>query len=776
MKHAVIEGHRRFTCLADDLVRMEFSPSGTFEDRPSMVAAGEKTSKPFRTVRREGGTLILETKALTVFSRENDKAFFPDNLEVRWWQDELLQPWRPGDFDYQNLGGTVRSLDNLDRNAALTGAHPADMQPPDAHSMAWHAWNMCEVDPYYLEESGIKSGIHGIHGAIRHGTRPELVRTANHALDEYRYAPGVLSRSGYFFLNDSTSAVLDQTGNPVDRDTPGTQDWYFLCHRRDYGRAMRLWRILAGPAPLPPKHAFGLFFSRWPAYDETEAKEIVERFQDEGIPLSVLVLDMEWHKEGWCHWDWDQKAYPDPNAFFNWCHRRGLLVTLNVHPLHVREDDSHFRPYLDATGRHDEVDERTEGTNRFGKIDVDICDPEQADPFMAICHKPIVDEGLDFWWVDGSQGTINGTSDQLVTSMRYFQNVDSARKRGCLLSRYGGLGTHRYGIYFTGDTACQWEVLQTQCEFNIRAGHVGMAYVSHDIGGFAHPSTPLIDPIMYIRWLQFGVFNPVFRFHSCPGAGSRQPWDYGDHNYRIAHEWLSLRNSLMPTIYAAARRHHDTGVPMVRGVFFDWPEDEAAYRYDEFLFGDALLVAPVLGPDDAREVYLPAGDWFEYGTGRRVEGGRTFNELSPLNRIPLYAKAGSILLRQAPDASPVQRHVDELIVEAFPGRAARAELYEDDGRSGQYADEAKVARTTVRMKSSKAELTLTIDPLKGTPQGPARRVRVEVPAEALPKQALRNGKAIAQSRIEHDPKRGRIVVDAGSMTVETGMDIAIRFA
>ncbi len=772
----IVAGNRRFTCLASGLVRLEFSPTGRFEDRRSIVACAEKKPVPFRKIERRGGELHLHTDLLTVVSRDHAKDYFPANLEIRWTTDGLLQCWQPGDRDHQNLGGTIRSYDCLDKYARLEGVHPADMESPDAKALVWLSLLCCEKDtPYY---DGAKAKLKamaasgGIHRAAR--TMPEnmLVRTVNATLDQYSFGPGLLSRSGYFFLNDSTSAVLDTDDFPVERNTPGTRDWYFFLYKDDYAAALRNFVLLSGQAPLPPKNVFGLFFSRWPAYDEQEAKGIVGRFREQGIPLSVLVVDMEWHKPGWCHWDWNPKFYPAPKRFFNWCHRQGLLVTLNDHPKQIREDDSHYTPFLKATGRRDRIRE-IEEQGKVNVVSVDICDRTQARAFMRICHAPIVRQGMDFWWLDGCNGTLNGTDEQLVSNKLYFENVQSAGRRGMLLSRYAGLGSHRYGVFFTGDSASHWEVLRSQCEFNIRTGHVGVGYISHDIGGFSHPSTPLIDPILYLRWLQFGVFNPVFRFHSAPGSGSRQPWDYGQANAAIALRWLRFRNSLVPYLYSMARQHHDEGRPLVRGLFLEHPRDPAAYRFDEFLFGDALLVAPVLTARDDRTVYLPAGRWYDYATGLPCSGGREFSVMTTLADIPLYAKAGSIVPRQGEGGRPAAAHVDDLLLDVFPGPRGAATLYEDDGRSCAYAD-GTFATTGFTVRQKGRRILIAGRPIQGAPQGKSRRITIEVALPHPPERVRLDGKPLRLPKGAFTESSHRLCLHLpGRFSVHKGFQVEI---
>lgn len=721
---------------------MEFAPDGRFEDRRSLVAHEQQRPQPFAKVSRKAGEVRLETGALTVISRENDRAFFRGNLEVRWVSDGLLQYWRPGDRDHRNLGGTVRSLDRFGDQLAIAGVHVADTEPPDAKASEWLAWLQCEDDPWYYEQSPEKRpGLNGdFLGSVRHGLHNLLARTWNWTVDHLKYSPGVLSRSGYFLLNDSTSPVMDEADFPVERNRPGCEDWYFFGYGTEYRTALADFIRLTGRAPLPTRNTFGLIFSRWPAYDEAEARRIVQEFADHGVPLSTLVVDMEWHKEGWGHWDWDPARYPDPAAFFEWCHARGLAVTLNDHPLDVRSDDSHFKAYLKAAGTARRVRRAAYNGKSVDMVDVNICDKREARAFLEVCHAPIVRQGLDFWWNDGCRGRLNGAINQLVCSKLCFEEVAAKDRRGMLLARYGGLGSHRYGVFFTGDTLSCWEVLAMQCEFNIRAGHLGLAYISHDMGGFfTAGQTRLLDQNLFLRWIQFGVFNPVFRFHSAPGSGSRKPWDYGEYAEKIAARWLRLRNSLVPYVYTAAREHHDTGVPIVRGLFLDRPNDESAYRFDEFLFGPSLLVAPILAADSYRDVYLPAGRWYRFETCDRIEGGRVLTERSGPGGIPVYVPAGSIVVRQDPDSPPGCGHVGDLLLDVYPGKDAEAELYEDDGRSPDYLKGA-ACRTRFVLAGEKGRLTLSGRPPEGRPLGERRRVTVHLSLPAAPKKVVLDGK------------------------------------
>lgn len=244
---------------------------------------------------------------------------------------------------------------------------------------------------------------------------------------------------------------------------------------------------------------------------------------------------------------------------------------------------------------------------------------------------------------------------------------------------------------FTGDTACDFGVLRLQCEYNIRAAGAGISWISHDIGGEDTvrknaAGVPVIDPELYLRWLQFGVFNPVLRFHSAPGSGSRRPEDYDEACGGACRFWLRVRHQLLPYLATLAQETHRTGVPVTRGLFFHHPEDPGAWRFDAYYFGRSLLVAPVLDPVREKEVYLPdaavggAARWWDFLAGAPVAPG-TFTRAVEWNEVPVYAPAGAVIPLLEPGADWKGHHLSELVLRIFPGASGGGDLAEDDGIS-----------------------------------------------------------------------------------------------
>ncbi len=767
----VVFGRRRFTCLSPTLVRIEFAPDGVFEERRSLVAYPVQQPQPFTAVTRDGAWDVLDTGALQIRTCRNEATCNRLNLEVRWSDGRLMQFWRPGDRDHQNLGGTLRSLDRYGGECCvLDGVHPAVTESSDVSAANWPAWIQCEVDPLYQElhpnpPEGFNRG-HWLREAQRSRNDGRfLERTFNWYKDARKFTPGVLSASGYYLLNDSDGAMLDGDDFPVERERPGYQDWYFFGYGRNYLQALADFRLLSGPAPLPPRKSLGIIFSRWPAFTEAEIEAMARDFAASGYPLSTLVMDMEWHREGWGHWEFNPELIPDPARFFARCRELGLDVTFNDHPLDVRDDDVHFAEYVRRAGPEVEVRPREYNHKHVQMAKVDVCDKQQNRAFCDTCHRAIMELGLDYWWNDGSRGQMAGTNGQLVCNKTFFEESERDGRRGMLLARYGGFGSHRYGAFFTGDANSDYDVLRLQCEFNIRAAGVGISQVSHDIGGFMLPRSQvqknaqgeeIVDPERYLRWLQFGVFGPILRFHSAPGCGSRKPYDYDTELGGACRHWLRVRHSLLPYIYTAADTHRDSGLPLVRGLYLEDPDNPAAYRFDQYLFGPAILVAPVLTPEHERTFYLPPGLWWEFGTATQVTGGREITRDVARDEVAVYVRAGRIIPRQDPDGEIHAGHVARLWLDVYPPVAATdgqptaatsALLYEDDGRSTRYR-QGEFCRSRFDLQrtdggAGRGRTVISGRVQEGCPLGAVREVTVELPLTRLPRQATLAGRSLS---------------------------------
>jgi alpha-glucosidase (family GH31 glycosyl hydrolase) len=437
-----------------------------------------------------------------------------------------------------------------------------------------------------------------------------------------RLHDGLLSRKGWFLLDDTETAVwTEDTAWVTPRERPDTyRDGYFFGYGTDYKTALRDLARLTGPAPLLPRWAFGVWFSRYYPYTAEEYREeVIPAFRDEQVPLDVLVVDTDFKApDDWNGWNWNQELFPNPQEFMRWTDEQGLKVSLNIHPS-IQHDDPQF-PRADsigsglvrATGKCPGWQGGTEPCSVWNWVQ-----PSHAKSYFAL-HAPFEEDGNDVWWLDwccdNSFAPMKGLTQESWINHLYAERMRRQGKRGFVLSRSsasyqnrhtsepGPWGEHRSTVHFTGDTYATWDMLNYQPTFTVQEGNVGIPYVSHDIGGFYGRHLPAE---LYARWVQMGTFQPIMRLHS--RFGDRLPWDYRQPARDVAAKFLRLRESLVPYLYAVARESHDTGLPMTRGMYLEYPEREAAYRYDrQYLLGDQLLVAPV-GQSGAEETACTVG-------------------------------------------------------------------------------------------------------------------------------------------------------------------------
>ena len=516
------------------------------------------------------------------------------------------------------------------------------------------------------------------------------------ALDE-----GILSRSGWAVFDDSRSVVFDPAdGWVAPRPDRALQDWYFFGYGHDYKRALADYTRFGGQIPLIPRFVLGAWWSRYWAYSAQDLEDLVTGFERHGLPLDVLVIDMDWHTpHSWTGYTWNRELFPDPPAFLAWVHDKGLRATLNLHPAEgVQSFEEIYPRFARAMG----VDPASGEPVSFR-----IADRRFVRRYFELLHHPMEDEGVDFWWVDWQQGEsteVRGLDPLPWLNHLHFCDSTRRGKRPMLYSRWGGLGNHRYHIGFSGDTYVGWPALQFQPHFTATASNVVYGWWSHDIGGHMGGAT---EPELYARWVQFGALSPCLRLHATKDPRTeRRPWKFSDEAYQAARAAFHWRYQLVPYIYTMARVASDTGISLCRPMVYEYPEEDAAYaaRY-QYFFGDQMIAAPIVHPADpetgmaAADVWVPEGTWIDYTTKETFTGPRWVRLVGDLRRVPMLVRAGVILPLAPPfDAVAPPRLAsgttdaiprDQLVLSVFPGARGTFRLYEDDGvseayREGQY--------------------------------------------------------------------------------------------
>ena len=410
-------------------------------------------------------------------------------------------------------------------------------------------------DRLYIE----LKGQYAVYGSRWHyGDQPETLKGTCRTLDEVDGAmelqDGILSKAGYALLDDSASYLYDDESGFRARSYPEV-DLYFFGYGRDYLGALKDFYHLTGQPPLLPRYALGNWWSRYWPYTSQEYTDLMDRFKAEGVPLAVSVIDMDWHKtaiparfgSGWTGYSWNRDLIPDPVAFLNGLHERGLKVTLNVHPADgIRAFEDAYPMVAKRLG----LDAEKEEAASF-----DFYSPAFREAYFEDVHHPLEEQGVDFWWIDWQQGS-HGKMDPLWL-LNHYHYLDNCRKgqAGLILSRYGGPGSHRYPIGFSGDTIVTWESLAFQPYFASTASNIGYTWWSHDIGGHMRG---YYDEDLALRWLQFGVFSPINRLHSsCNAFNSKEPWFYSPETCRLMKQYLRLRHGLLPYLYTMNVATHE---------------------------------------------------------------------------------------------------------------------------------------------------------------------------------------------------------------------------
>ena len=707
----------RFTLVTDGTMRMEYAPDGKFLDNKSFIAVNRSYPEVKYKKSETAKKVVISTDYLTLSYTKGSGPLTERNLSIvsaktkkKAADGKHLIPftWHPGQKDAPgaNLKGTYRTLDGYDGDSrGDTGKMPIE--------------------------------------------------------------DGLLSRSGWTLIDDSEGYVFDNSDWQWVAHRPNegkTQDMYFLAYGNDYKKALHDFTVFAGKEPLPPRYAFGYWWSRYWGYSDNELRQLVGKMQSYNIPMDVLVVDMDWHyteegRGGWTGYTWNKRLFPSPKGFLKWAKQQQLETTVNLHPA------DGIKYYEEG---YDDI-ARWMGINPAEKKDI----PWNASSkrFMQGWYdkilRPMEHDGIDFWWLDWQQWDNDKEFPRLsnIWWINYTTFTDMERHhdtRPMLYHRWGGLGNHRYQIGFSGDAIISWKSLDFQPYYNSTASNVLYGYWSHDIGG--HMGADSIDPEMYIRWMQFGAFSPVLRTHSTKNAGlNKEPWVFADKERDIIRDIIKQRYSLAPYIYTMARHAYDTGVSLCRPMYYDYPDTKEAYsNRNEYMFGDNFLVYPITKPMNngvsEQNVWLPAGcDWYELSSGTMLKGGQTMERRFLLDEYPVYVKAGSII-PQYGNVKNLRNNDEAVTVTVYPGNVnTQFDMYEDNGNDKQYAT---AYATTLLSSTHSADGTLCvkIGARKGEYSGmPShRQYRLKLVASAVPEKVTVDGK---QTDFDYDGNNLSLLVN-----------------
>lgn len=696
----------RISLITDGVARLEYVPDGKFMDDFSFIAVNRDYPQVDYKVSNHSKQVEIKTAQMVIRYLKGSGKFTPSNLTITSAKGARKPfSWKPGQKDDKNLLGTYRTLDGYD----------GDYQTWEKRTMP-------------IED-------------------------------------GLLSRNGWTFIDDSEGYIFDHSDWPwlAKRHEEGsTQDWYFMAYGHDYKKALKDFTVFSGKVPLPPRYAFGYWWSRYWSYSDAELRDLVRKFHQYQIPLDVLVIDMDWHytekgKGGWTGYTFNRRLFPDPAKFLGWLKGNDLQITFNLHPADgIKSYEEHYPEMAKWMG----IDPATQQ---------DIPWQASSKRFMTgwlnTQLRPMENMGVDFWWLDWQQWGNDKEFPKLSNTwwINYAVFTDMERNRDTrpmLYHRWGGLGNHRYQIGFSGDSHITWKSLDFQPYFNSTASNVLYGFWSHDIGG--HMGAPGIDPELYVRWMQFGAFSPILRTHSTKQAAlKKEPWVFDNEHFEMLRNIVLQRYRMAPYVYTMARKTHDEGLSLCRPMYYDYPESQEAYdNKDEYMFGDQMLVYPITAPAkdgiSEKQVWLPAGnDWFETVTGTLLKGGQTVSRTFQLDEMPVYVKAGSVIPEYG-EVKNLRRNDNSITVSVFPGKRGEFCMYEDNGNDKDY--ENNYATTLLSSERVGNRLTVKIGARKGNYKDmPARRqFKVKVVASAIPEQVSVNG---TEAKYEYDGENLALIID-----------------
>ena len=593
-------------------------------------------------------------------------------------------------------------------------------------------------------------------------------RTLDGANGAVKLGDGVMSKNGVAVVDDTAGLILNSDGTIGERRKTQKDEYYF-AYNHDYRACLSDFFKLCGKVPLVPRYCLGNWWSRYKAYTQEEYLSLMQEFVDREIPITVATVDMDWHwvdvkkrfgksgskfvlnpfkadnifqGDGWTGYSWNTELFPDYRAFLKELQDNNFKVTLNLHPAQgVRFFDDMYEEMARAMN----IDPATKQ-----RVNFDITDPQYVDAYFNILHKPYENEGVDFWWIDWQQGTKTKVKNlDPLWALNHYHTLANERdqKRPLILSRYAGVGSHRYPLGFSGDTHITWDSLDFQPYFTNTATNIGYTWWSHDIGGHMMQSK---DDELYARWVQYGLYSPIMRLHSTSNEFmGKEPWKHNLQSEAVAVSCLRERHALLPYLYSMNYRTHEKSLALCEPMYYAYPEAEEAYNVkNQYFFGSELLVAPITSRMNQKtylgsvDVWLPEGRWTDIYTGAIYDGGKKVKMYRGLESVPVLAREGAIIPMSSNDKENNWKNPKDMTVRIFRGNNT-FELYEDDGETNEYKN-GNFAITRYTVSEDNGNLSFIISPAEGNcsslPQRRNYTLLFEDIAEAKEIKVLVNGK------------------------------------
>ncbi len=716
------------TFTGPETVRVRLAPGGTFErdfsyaveqaERESVRATVTEARDEIRISTADGAVVVIKRRPFLVAVRDGTGRVVVED-----------DPSRPPSFDPET--GAVECSKKRAEWETYYGLGEKAGATISRDTQQFVMWN---TDTY-----GYPRGLDPIYQsigffiALRLEPDPRAPLAAAPRGQEGLHASGLAYG---LFLDNTSRTYFDMGKTEPARLTfgaaSGELNYYVFTGGRERSpkNVLRDYTSLTGRAPLPPVWALGNQQSRWSYSPESRVREVAKGFRDSRVPADVIYLDID-YMDGYRVFTWDRSRFPDPSKMIADLRAEGFRVVVIVDP-GVKVDPNYYAYQQGQAGNH--FVKNADGTELHATVWPGTCAfPDFTDPaareWFGSLYRSNIEKGVAGFWNDMNEPgvflsdktpkpdiyhhpmktfplTARHAGDGLAGTHARYHNVfgmqmarstfEAQRRlrpdaRPFVLTRAGYAGIQRYSAIWTGDNVASWDHLRLSITMLLNLGVSGVPLVGSDVGGFSGNPTPEL----YTRWLQAAALTPFLRSHSEMGSNPHEPYSFPKEFTDINRASIELRYRLLPYLYTLFREHTETGAPLMRPLWFEYPDDQRTYLIeDEYLVGRDLLVAPVVvEATTKRKVYFPAGDkWVDWWTGKVYEGGREVEVDAPLNRLPLFARAGAVIPTQ-----PVVQHTGEIgkttpsLVVVRGGEGAGS-FYEDAGDGYDYTRGA--SRTT----------------------------------------------------------------------------------
>ena len=738
--------NRRRTAIVVVIFAIFWAQNAAFSqwNPPNPVVSFEKQANGVE-IHQKAGVLRLEVDA-------------PDVLHVTYSPIDDQHESRPSDHVVVKQDWPAASFDVTSNDKAITLSTPKLKAVVERESGALHyvgpdgkplttegyrSLKPVEVDgektfraELFFPIYGSHEGLYGLgqHQAGVWNYRGETVSLRQENTEIA--VPLLISTNGYgIFWNNPSRALVDNkfvhslyiTAEVADRI-----DYYFL-YGPDADQIIGHYRALTGEVPLFGRWAYGFWQCKNKYQSQAEIEGVAAKYRALHIPVDNIVQDWFW----WVtmgEMKWNPK-YPDAQGLIDKLHEEHFHLMVSVWPF--------FRP---GTSVYDQFDKNgwfiaktlTGGFHPVGQALYDPTNPDARGQYWKNIDTALFAKGVDAWWLDTDEPETEGREDNIVldhqlhigSGARYAnvyplfhtegvsegQQQASDKKRVFILSRSAYAGVQRLGVTaWSGDVLSDWLSFARQIPAGLNYSISGMPYWTTDIGGFISGGN-LNDPKfreLFVRWFQFGTFSPIFRVHGTRYPDENELWSYGPEAQKILVDYDNLRYRLLPYIYSEAWQVTNNHGTLMRPLVMDWRNDVDAQNVgDEYLFGPAILVSPVTTQGaTSRSVYLPKATWYDFWTGAKVEGGKRIEADAPLEKLPLYVRAGSIIPMGPTMEWSTEKPEDPIEIRVYRGADGDFTFYEDENDNYDYA---KGQHATIQLHWDDAAETLTFAARQGS--------------------------------------------------------------